>query len=247
MRNSGMLAWKLDSTTRDGVEYLPEILDLDEYFTERLRQSRIGDYVANSNAPPWRVETDLDLLLDTTELIHRDLVALPIVRHEAPDMVVVERYDQVLGQVRFRDEMNAVLALHTPAFELMPNGHIVERDEQHRRLYVAPLPEDTEDAVRGPVDAAIAHYLRRGASIEERRSAVKQLADALEHLRPEVKEELLSEDERALFRIANEFTIRHNRRDQRGDYDRAVWLAWAFHVYLATIRAVLALRQRSGS
>jgi hypothetical protein len=86
--------------------------------------------------------------------------------------------------------------------------------------------------------------LRRGATVEDKRAAVKQLADALEHLRPEVDEQLLSKDERDLFRTANEFAIRHNKPGQKRDYDKAVWLDWLFHVYLATIRAVVAVRDR---
>jgi hypothetical protein len=53
---------------------------------------------------------------------------------------------------------------------------------------------------------------------------------------------MLTADEKALFHVANGFSIRHNNRDQRGDYDRVTWLRWAFYVYLATIHAVLRVR-----
>jgi hypothetical protein len=56
-----------------------------------------------------------------------------------------------------------------------------------------------------------------------------------------VKEHMLNEDERALFKLANEFAIRHNKRETRRDFDEPAWLAWAFYVYLATIRLVLNL------
>jgi len=32
-------------------------------------------------------------------------------------------------------------------------------------------------------------------------------------------------DERELFNLANGFAIRHNTRDQRKDYDDAIWLS----------------------
>jgi hypothetical protein len=41
-----------------------------------------------------------------------------------------------------------------------------------------------------------------------------------------VKEAMLTADEKALFNVANGFAIRHNNRDQRGDYDRVTWLPW---------------------
>jgi hypothetical protein len=47
-----------------------------------------------------------------------------------------------------------------------------------------------------------------------------------------------------LFNIANNFAIRHNNREQRGEYDREVWLRWMFYVYLATIHAVSRVRAR---
>src|SRR6476646_9865626 len=65
-------------------------------------------------------------------------------------------------------------------------------------------------------------------------------------LRSEIKEEMLPKDERELFNLANGFAIRHNTRDQGKDkdYDDAIWLSWAFYVYLATIHAVLRLKER---
>ena len=66
----------------------------------------------------------------------------------------------------------------------------------------------------------------------------------LEALRSEIKGEMLPKDERELFNLANGFAIRHNTRDQRKDYDDAIWLSWAFYVYLATIHAVLRLKER---
>jgi len=94
----------------------------------------------------------------------------------------------------------------------------------------------------------VTRFRTRGASIDDRRHAVRDLADVLEALRPDIKESMLSADEGALFNIANNFAIRHNNRQQKGDYDRVTWLRWTFYVYLATIHAVLRIRtaQRSG-
>lgn len=70
---------------------------------------------------------------------------------------------------------------------------------------------------------------------------MRELADVLEVLRPK--------DEQELFRLANGFAIRHNNREQMRLYDDAVWLRWAFYVYLATIHAVLRVpaRQEAGT
>lgn len=144
----------------------------------------------------------------------------------------------------FRDEINEAFRPTSPPLELLPIGHIVERDDEHRELYVEPVPPTTEAEVKDPVEHAVGLFLRRGATVEDQRAAVKQLADALEHLRSEVKLEMLSKDERDLFQIANGFAIRHSNAEQRREYDKPVWLSWMFHVFLATIRVVVAVRDR---
>src|SRR5690349_16089662 len=87
-------------------------------------------------------------------------------------------------------------------------------------------------------------FRSRNSTKADRRQAVRELADALEAIRGEIKEEMLPKDERELFLLANGFGIRHNNREQRSDYDDAIWLTWAFYVYLATIHAVLRLKER---
>ncbi len=226
-------------------EEKPTIPDAESFFTARLKVSGLGHYVLEADEPPLSAfrPFDLDLLLDLVELLHGEVVAEPIMVCP-PDCIDIEGFDKVAGQKIFRDEINEVLQLTSPSLELLPIGHVVERDEQHRGLYVEPIPTGAEAEIKDPVEHALGLFLRRRATVEDQRAAVKQLADALEHLRSEVNEQLLSKDERDLFRIANEFAIRHSRADQRRDYDKPVWLAWMFHVYLATIRAVVAVRDR---
>ena len=90
-------------------------------------------------------------------------------------------------------------------------------------------------------------FLSRGATEEDKRAAVKLLMDVLERIRPEVKETMLRKDEADLFNLANNFALRHYDRQQKADYDKNIWHDWAFHVCLATIRAVLAVRDREAA
>ena len=80
--------------------------------------------------------------------------------------------------------------------------------------------------------------------MDERRDAVRDLADVLEYLRPQVKAVLQKKDESALFEIANNFSIRHHNAQQQGDYDKAIWYSWMFYFYLATIHAAVRLIER---
>ena len=95
------------------------------------------------------------------------------------------------------------------------------------------------------VEAAIHKFRRHRSSIEDRRDAVRDLADVLEYLRPKLKEVLVSKDEQDLFNIANNFGIRHHREGQKTDYDKAIWLSWVFYFYLATIHAAVRLIEKS--
>jgi hypothetical protein len=223
----------------------PRIYDAEDFFLRRLRVREVGSAVLrNHDAPIFlRAPESQDVLLDLIEVLHAEIVAKPILV-DPPQCTLIEGFDQQQGQVIFREEMNEVLTLANPPLELLPSGQIVEIDEAHRGLYREPLPADVEveAEIADPVQHAVHVYLARGATPEDKRAAVRQLADALEHLRPEVKEELLSADERDLFLIANSFAIRHNRPDQRRNFDKGTWLDWIFHLYLATIRAVLAVR-----
>jgi hypothetical protein len=184
-----------------------------------------------------------DHVFDLIELLHRDVVSRPL---EDPP---TGKFDQALGQQDFRSRVNPILARRDPSFELLANGQIVQAvAEPFRRLVGQSLPVTApKREVAARVEDAVRHFRRRGATSGDRRAAVRELADVLEFLREDVKKHLPSEDERAMFRLANEFAIRHNKRDTRRDFDEPAWLAWAFYVYLATIRLTLTLRERDGS
>lgn len=98
----------------------------------------------------------------------------------------------------------------------------------------------TSDKVRH----AVTLFRSRGTSVEGKRSACIALAEVLEARRGLLKAELLSKDEGALFRIASEFAIRHQKADQRPDYDEA-YLDWLYWWYLATIELTNQLLTRA--
>ena len=94
---------------------------------------------------------------------------------------------------------------------------------------------------------AIDRFQRYGSSVEDRRHAVRDLADVLEKLRPQAKEVITKKDEADLFQLANSFGIRHLNENQKTDYDPVVWLSWVFYYYLTTINACLHLLERKAS
>lgn len=223
-----------------------QIPDGEAFFLERMKVSDIGYWFLRLDAAPSNVEDDPDVFLDLLELLHAECVSLPKSRTRmkfGSDYRFNAPFSKAEGQRVFREKINPVLAMAQPPYELEASGTIRQLPpEDLSGLVDEPLPEDEEAAVVDPVRAAIEQFFRRGAAVHDRLAAVKMLADSLERLRPEVKAELLSKDEAALFNVANNFGIRHNNREQRLDYNRELWLEWMFYVYLATIRAMLRLR-----
>jgi hypothetical protein len=152
----------------------------------------------------------------------------------------------------YRWRVNRLLASSTLGLRLAEEG-----EDQGRLVRVEPsgLEDLPERAVQtaapekvNRVQHAIALFRSRTAGAEERRSAVIALAGILEERRDVLKDELLSKDEGALFTIANQFAIRHQGADQRGDYDPA-FLDWLFWWYLGTVQLTdqLLARQAPGS
>jgi hypothetical protein len=145
----------------------------------------------------------------------------------------------------FRERLNPDLGLFAPPMALLPRGQIVERAaDEFRPLLEDPIPADVPAPLRDPLENAIAQYCRRGATGQEKRTAIMQLAGVLEPLRHDIDETFMPKDESDLFHIANMFAIRHNTPRQKRTYDEKIWLDWIFNVYLSTARALLAVLDR---
>jgi hypothetical protein len=150
-----------------------------------------------------------------------------------------ETFNQAEGRAAFRDQTNAVLSHYVQKFELSSAGEVLHKPEEgFQAIFAADVPT-TDENVRGRLDAAVLRYRRHGATLDDRRQAVRDLADVLEYLRPKVKTLLTSADENDLFNIANNFAIRHLNEKQKTSYDAALWHSWMFYLYLATIHVVL--------
>ncbi|MGZ4960602.1 MAG: hypothetical protein ACXV7J_15260 [Methylomonas sp.] len=150
-----------------------------------------------------------------------------------------ETFNQQLGRKEFIEKINAVLAHYMYRYELSADGEVLHKPEAgFEPIFDADLPT-TDMNILSRVMAATLQYRRHGSTIDDRRQAVRDLADVLEYLRPKVKALLTSADEKDLFNIANNFGVRHHNDKQRTSYDTSIWLAWMFYFYLSTIHVVL--------
>lgn len=154
-------------------------------------------------------------------------------------------FNKQTGQNEFRSQINEILADYSSGFSLTVQGEIVGLAPLGLvDLEEAPSPPGDPVAIHARIEAARNKFRRRGSSFEERRDAIRDLADVLEYLRPLAKKTLNSKDEADLFNLANNFGIRHHNSEQKTSYDSAIWLSWMFYYYLATIHALTRLIQK---
>ena len=145
----------------------------------------------------------------------------------------------------FRTRVNGVLQNYKGGFRLRSKGEI-ERSAPPGLDTLLDTPLRTaDDDVRSRVQAAIATYRNRHRTVEDQRDAVRNLFDVLEKLRPLIKAEMLRGDERDLFNMANNFTVRHFNEAQKGNYEGPLWFSWMFYVNLATIHLITRLQTRA--
>lgn len=153
-----------------------------------------------------------------------------------------------VGRADYRERVNELLRDYKSGYVLSEEGEILSLAEPGLDdLYqIDALDYDPENVERR-VEAAIVKFRRHHSSMDDRRDAVRDLADVLEFLRPQLRQVLTSKDESDLFNIANNFGIRHHNKGQKTDYDESIWYSWMFHYYLATIHASLRLLRRENS
>jgi hypothetical protein len=157
-----------------------------------------------------------------------------------------ETFNKQEGQSEFRTKINSVLCQYTHRYEISDRGEVLHRPEVgFEQIFEADLP--TKDRkVSDRVSAAVLRFRRHASTLDDRRQAVRDLADVLEYLRPTVKELLTSADERDIFNIANNFGIRHHNDKQKTGYESSLWLSWMFYFYLSTIHVLLRKVEASG-
>ncbi|MDQ3913910.1 MAG: hypothetical protein M3323_01070 [Actinomycetota bacterium] len=213
--------------------------DVNAYILRRLRKDQMWPLVTRI------AEYSEEDVFDMIELLH-DHASKPLEgRHHdyASCGWHYSSFDRAAGREAFRAEINDFLTSYDAGYELSDEGEVVHlADPGLQPLLEAKLPvadSKSRTNVEGRVAGAIRKFRRHGASVDDRRDAVRSLADVLEYLRPQVKRVLTSKDEGDLFNIANNFGIRHHNDAQKTQYEQDVWLSWMFYFYLATIHVVM--------
>lgn len=148
--------------------------------------------------------------------------------------------DSRSGQEKFLAEVNGLFMKHYPSYYLDEDGLIYRRGTKGLEINFPPITG--ESRLDSRIASAVRTFQQYGTTLDGKRHAIKDLADVLEHLRESVGTGLPNKDEDDLFRIANQFGIRHYNQKQRLDYDGEPWLDWMFRSFLNTIHLICHLR-----
>ena len=190
---------------------------------------------------------DEDTFFDLIELFH-DTISFPVegFYHSYSGCGYhYNKFDAEKGQEEYRKNINEILLDYGDGYEINKNGEIqILLTPGLKELTDASVPVKQDENIRitYKLNRAINKYRDRHSDFGDRKEAVRELADILEYLRPTIKIEMLSKDENELFNIANNFAIRHNRDNQKEDYN-LVWLSWIFYLFLSTIHLCIRLRK----
>ncbi|MGJ0383707.1 hypothetical protein [Paenarthrobacter nicotinovorans] len=150
-----------------------------------------------------------------------------------------EDFNSRSGHIVYRWKLNELLKTHGVPLRLGSSG-----EEQGRliRHFNSPLDDlaaaEVTKRSSTPQDE-VAHAIRlfrgRDATVAAKRAAIVMLYGEMEPRRKAIERKISSGDESDLFRIANQFNIRHRDKAQRTDYGEE-FLDWVFWTNLATIR-----------
>lgn len=249
--------WSVEATVRKFTALIYE-LDTDRYFDKRFGMDCVDDLRGNQaslvierelgekDAWPLDAEAlagDLDLFYSIVEMLH-DSVARPrkpSFNHQYNECGWHrEEFDTETGRAIYRWRVNKIFDRSDTGLKLAEDGEDIGQlvsvtDDVREDLVSAVANRSDEDPTTDQVRHALALFRERGADRNQKRSAIAALALILEERRPHVLTDAMAKSDRsALFEIANGFHVRHQKADQKRDYDD-FYLDWIFWVYLASV------------
>lgn len=157
-------------------------------------------------------------------------------------------YDEEKGKERYKDELNKILRDYKNGYKLSDDGDILEiAPTGLEPLFEEAVKTNDPKNIDSRIMYAKSKFSRYSSSIEDKKDAIRTLADVLEYLKDCLKEDgtyLLKDDDSALFNIINNYDIRHHKQMQKNDYDKEVWYDWMFYTFLTSIHVLLKLNNK---
>lgn len=171
----------------------------------------------------------------------------------SPEQIAIERKREEKFKITkqevqadYRIKINRVISKYGVGYELTEAGYIRELlnnglEELIDSYQISPDDSDSENRIIYAKEA----FFKHGATEEDKRGAIFSVGTVLEKLRDSKQLNLNSKDTGDLFAVLNGFNIRHNRQDQKPNYDKDIFYPWMFYNLLAAVDASLKLQRNS--
>ena len=145
------------------------------------------------------------------------------------------------GWEKWRDTLNKHLVQLDPPCRLTTDRNIETLPTSKGLQYLVDNHKSPSANDQGKVRYACELFLKHNATKDDRRSALKNLADVLESMQRDLKK-LIPKEKNDLFNIANNYGIRHhNNREKECDEN---YQQWIFYSFLAAIDLMTKLKAR---
>ena len=153
-------------------------------------------------------------------------------------------YENKLARAEYIANINKLLGVYKNGYELRENGEIYEKipsglDNLINIEIKTTDPKHLDERIK----PAINKFLKYGSTLDDKKDAIRNLADVLEFLQKQ-NIKLPSKDDSDLFNIINGFDIRHNRQLQQGEYDKEIVYNWMFYTFLSSIHYLLEINNK---
>ncbi|MHA1929379.1 MAG: hypothetical protein ACTSV2_12460 [Candidatus Thorarchaeota archaeon] len=215
--------------------------DIPSFILKQLQMVNIWPFRENIE------KYDLTTFFTVIEFIY-DYVSIPEIKK---NKIISSKKDP--ARKDYRERVNELLTLychrysdinrehHEIFYELSTEGEIREKVKNGFKKLVEEIPlTDDPENIDNKVRYAVSHFLRYGATKEEKKDAIRTLGDILEFLK---KSGIImpKPDDNDLFQILNRFSIRHHEKSQKSNYSLNEWYEFFFYLFLSSITVLLKL------
>lgn len=144
----------------------------------------------------------------------------------------------------FAGQINNILQFYDGGYFLEHNSGAITKgvDDSLKMMLTEDLKDTLSEDVMTKMRSAIKLYYRFDSNLEEKKKAINILADILEAFRSDLKDILnekfevnKNDHDKLIFDIVNNFNIRHNKSNQKTNYEHEIWYDWMMQYYSSVI------------
>lgn len=156
----------------------------------------------------------------------------------------------------FAIQINNILKFYNSGYYLETNSGTICKDTNNalKKMLSEDLAEVISSDIMEKMHTAIKIYYRFNSTLELKKKAISILADILEPLRNDLKNNLndiydisKNNHDKLIFDIVNNFDVRHNNSKQNTNYEKDIWYDWMMQYYTSVIVTYYKLEKKSNN